>query len=428
MYSCFIPPIGEMCDLQVLMFDRSFRAVELAADLRVADLSWLESGSSDGCEITVGLRRGEVELDWILEWLRYGVKVVNGYGEGVWAGYVHEIQICAGGEVMAVSLEGMANRVAVRYKALGSRTAWAAEDAVTAFVEDGDSAAMYGEKEWIGVLSDARPEEALAAAWSWLENKAFPAVKVGGEVTAGMRLGCRGWWDTLSWKYYQCEAGLVGDVAEGKAVLAFGQTTSNQKFGQKFLVGSDGLKVLEAWIKVGVTGTVADTLVVEIQGDAGGVPDGAAVSDGVIYGDEVSGGLNWKRAVMDGVALPAGVYWVVVRRSGAVDGLNYYEIQVDEGAGYGDGELRLWNGSGWVLQAGDANFAVLGGEEVTAQIERVAAVGGQFLRGVRVLERSAVDGLLWKPLQRRCGEVIQDLLAAGGLSAVVDCEGWLVVG
>lgn len=73
--------------------------------------------------------------------------------------------------------------------------------------------------------------------------------------------------------------------------------------------------------------------------------------------------------------------------------------------------LECWNGSGWKQRSSDINFAPLDSEETTLQIGRMVAECGQFLRGVRVLDASGVQHLLWRPLQRTCKEEVEELLA-----------------
>jgi len=101
-------------------------------------------------------------------------------------------------------------------------------------------------------------------------------------------------------------------------------------------------------------------------------------------------------------------------------------------SGYAAGHLKVWNGSSWAVRKEDLNFAVLGSEETTEQIERMVGVGGQFLNEVRIQNGSGLEYLLWRELKLTCKEEIENLLQVGAvdgskLDAMVDAERNLVV-
>jgi hypothetical protein len=78
------------------------------------------------------------------------------------------------------------------------------------------------------------------------------------------------------------------------------------------------------------------------------------------------------------------------------------------------------------------NFAVLGSEETTKQIERMVGVGGQFLNEVRIQNGSGLAYLLWRELKLTCKDEIKNLLQVGTvdgskLDAMVDAERKVVV-
>ena len=101
-------------------------------------------------------------------------------------------------------------------------------------------------------------------------------------------------------------------------------------------------------------------------------------------------------------------------------------------SGYAAGHLKVWNGSSWAVRNEDLNFAVLGSEETTEQIERMVGVGGQFLNEVRIQNGSGLEYLLWRELKLTCKEEIENLLRVGAvdgskLDAMVDAERNVVV-
>ena len=66
-----------------------------------------------------------------------------------------------------------------------------------------------------------------------------------------------------------------------------------------------------------------------------------------------------------------------------------------------------------MVQNEDLNFAVMGLEETSDQIDRMAGIEGQFLSGVRIMESSGVQHLLWRELRLTCREEIENLQQEG---------------
>jgi len=380
-----------------------------------------------------GARDGDLEyvgtnilnqLEQLLEGLGYGVDIVDDGGQVVWNGYVNSIEVQVGAVSMEINLDSFANRIAIRYIDLKPTVPWSREDGITSFVEDGVRVSQYGKKEWIGFLPNGTPDQALKAAMTWLKDK--------GEINKRLVLGenesnrvtyhLKGWWETLNWIYYQQKAGFVGHLDEGKSNCPFGNTSTSTKVAQKFVVPAGGMLTREVWLRIGKKLEPVDNVVVEIVADSAGNA-----------GAGLTGGYNWIRFEVGQANLTAGAaYWLVVRRSGAVNSAIYYMLATDDGMGYGSGELKAWNGSSWAVRSEDLNFAVLGSEETSEQIERMAGVGGQFLNGIRIMEASGVQYLLWRELQLTCREEIENLLQVGAvdgrrLDAMVDAERNLVV-
>jgi hypothetical protein len=374
-------------------------------------------------------------LEILLEGLGYGVDILDDSGQVVWNGFVNSIEVQLGKVGMSLSLDQFANRVAIRYVDLKPTVPWSREDGITDFVEDGVRVSQFGKKEWIAFLPNGTPEQALNAAQTWLKQKAEIQKKLvlKGNECEKVVYHLKGWWETLGWIYYQQEEGFVGNLKEGKTDCLVGDTTATQKVAQKFIVPAGGIKTKEIWLRVAAKEKPLDNLVVEIVADAGGSPGGSVLCSGSVVGSGLSGGYNWIRFGVGAVSLNAGgAYWLLVRRTGSVSALNYYLLATDDAMGYAGGEMKAWNGSGWVVRNEDLNFAVLGSEETNEQIKRMVGVGGQFLNGIRIKESSGVQYLLWRELKLSCKEEIENLLQVGAvdgrkLDAMVDAQRNLVV-
>ncbi|MHB8132873.1 MAG: choice-of-anchor R domain-containing protein [Anaerolineaceae bacterium] len=422
--------------MRALFYDRAFvPALGLDGLFSVQDLSWGLPGGAKTAVLEMESDHLESEMERVLGMLRFGVDICDDLGQVVWNGFVNEVEIWRGAVSLKLGLDGLANRVAVRYEDLKPRASWSKEDSISDFVEDSNSILDFGVKEWIGNLPNATPAQAAAAATTWLKEKVKirKNVELIGNKNEKVVLHCVGWWESLGWIFYEQEAGFLGFLKEGKRERNFGNSSSTVKVAQKFIAPVVGFKVDEVWVRIAKTGEPLDNVIVEVVADSSANPGTGVLTSGLVAGSELTGGYNWVRFEMSNPNLTGGAgYWIVVRRSGAVEGINYYSVQVDDGMGFGDGDVKTWNGSVWTRQLEDLNFAMLGAEETTMQIERMAGVGGQFLNGVRILNESGVNSLLWRELRLSCKEEIEGMLAVGNLEgkkldAMVDGQRNLVV-
>lgn len=162
--------------------------------------SWAAVGGPEQAEIAVvgtGPRLFE-----ILNWLRYPVTLNHRGYVGVWWGYVHEVEVSYGAVTVGASLDALGNSVAVAFTETDPVSHATLQD-TTAWSTDATSTAEYGTRQ---LLLSFNGEEAAAiklrdtalAARKW----PAPTVRVGSLSEPGGVLRCRGWWDTLSWKYY----------------------------------------------------------------------------------------------------------------------------------------------------------------------------------------------------------------------------------
>lgn len=155
-----------------------------------------------------GYVAAEIDVDgsqahlWdVLGWLRRPVEITGDNGQELWAGYVNEVEIATGsGAVCTLSLDGVANRVAVAYAAEAAGGGY--ERGTTPWAEDAASIRRYGVKEYLHVQGQSEEEDALSVRDRLLRALAAPKadrnLQGGGEVRA--RLLCLGWAQTLKWR------------------------------------------------------------------------------------------------------------------------------------------------------------------------------------------------------------------------------------
>ena len=154
---------------------------------------------------------------------------------------------------------------------------------------------------------------------------------------------------------------MWGIWMKARVFVHLGIRATINKVAQKFVVPAGGLLTREVWLRIGKKLEPTDNVVVEIVADSGGNPGTTVLASGSAAGTGLTGGYNWIRFEVGQVSLTAGAaYWLVVRRSGAVNSAIYYMLATDDAKGYTAGDLKTWNGSSWAVRNEDLNFAVLG--------------------------------------------------------------------
>lgn len=166
-----------------------------------------------------------------LTWLRCGINLYDERLHCVWWGYVAEVEIRVGTVSIGISLDSMANSVAVAYSSVAAGTATVGVRATTAWSSNADSVAAYGTKELLHSMSGATAAGAQGVRDAVLSARQYPVpeVRFAGDNSLSATLRCRGWFDTLGWHYYSQTATVstvtttqISDAvtAEGEFVTA----------------------------------------------------------------------------------------------------------------------------------------------------------------------------------------------------------------
>ena len=174
----------------VLRYRNSTSVMPLRLALLPEVYSWHAIGGPEQAEIRAA--GGKQDLWECLETLRCPVEIYDRLGRCVWWGYVHEVEIDTGTHKISVSLDTMANRLAGIYGG-GYLTAWS---------DDLPSQSEYGIKEILLSVNETvstLPEQQVAMA---LAEKRYPLAAHRDGHGLEARLLCRGWWQTLGWRYF----------------------------------------------------------------------------------------------------------------------------------------------------------------------------------------------------------------------------------
>jgi hypothetical protein len=408
-----ILPIFSSQDLsRVVKFDDVFFQVE--------SFDWSVEGGPRTARISAS---GEPwALFVFLNHLRDGVVLRDELGQSVWWGFAAAATIRTGGIEFGLSLDSMRNHVAVAYSEIAPGEESAGTRQTTGWASNAQSIALYGQRDLLGTASSGTADSAEAYRDAKLDELKWPVPQLkqspGG--AAGMTVECRGWLDMLDWIYYARNAGAEAYEAIGTGTQAIGDATAQTKVAQSFQLGTAaGWDALTVKVRMRKQNSPADTVYLDLCPNSAGAP-GTALATASLSGAGLNGSTyQWVTFTFSApVALAlATTYWIVVRRSGAMDGTNYYMVDGNESLGYTRGVFRIWNGSAWVARSTDADmlFKVGGVKETTQQIVTLVTGAGQMLAGTTIENASGLYTCEYRDGDKSALVELRELLRAGTL-------------
>lgn len=436
-----------MEQMQIRLYKRDFSEnIQSPFELRVERLTWRALGGPAEALFS-GRPTGK---DWQgysaergLEALARPVMVTNQAGEKVWWGYVQRVEMQENGLRLVYDLADLANRVCVEYWQPEPQVEWTGARTFTGWADDQDSQQSFGVKERIFTLRSMDESEALQSRDALLEQHSRPLPQVSQAAAAQghpqMRLVCRGWWETLKWRYARFNDGYQGFVKPGLTGQSFGRmTNTDARIAQSFQTPYGDWLCGEAVVNIRAAGSNTDQVICELCSDAGDAPGGVLAS-AAVDANAASNVRWWVKFVFNTrPEIQADTpYWLVFSRSGALSTANYYQLYMDTANSYPSGKLMNWNGSAWVdvgLGAADINFYTVGYISRLTRMQELAAVerGGQFLTGMQVNSTINGDTLLRREGRQDCQSELADLLAQEDSSgkrllALVEADRRLVI-
>lgn len=336
--------------------------------------------------------------------LRAPIEIVNGYGDLCWWGYVNRISVQIRKAQIAVSMDEVANRVALAYTQVTGTNGQYGVRATTSWLDDTDSQAQYGIRELLSSGANYTAAQADAVVADLLATLGKPALerRFGGdsmrEGYASLTFQCYGWYRTLGWRYYTNTAGFVDYSDIGYGLQALGKDASTLAVRQGFqIVGSTAWAATKIRFRAKKIGTPVTNMTVGIATGAGNLADMVQLID--ITPANTPTSLDWVEVTIPAMTLsPATTYYLIVKQVTAL-ATNYYQVDVNEKLGFSSGNFRVWNGSSWVARSVDADmvFQITGVAETTAQMVKVITATGQFMSGSVVMDASGVSSAEWQP-------------------------------
>ena len=379
-----------------------------------------------GCrQASIKATGGEKALWSLIDKIRCPVTIsfVEQGSVATWWGFMEGVQIIYKNIKIGVSAREMSNRVAVAYSYLEAGTTGAGERKTTSWAEDTTSTAEFGDKEVLIGMGDSEDTAAEQLRDTILDLRKNPIPTIdwgaGGAIANHAIITCVGWWDSLDWSYYANSVGLEEHTDYDNSQNV-GAGAASTKAEQQFQVGA-------AWygytvqIHVQKSGTPADNLTVGLYDDNAGSPNNL-LSSGVVAGGNISTTSDWVTFTMAApVSLSTGTpYHIVVSRSGANDGSNYYIISVDEALGYASGDFQLWGGAAWGARSPNADmaFKVGGQEQTSTQMDNMITDEGEFMNVVNIEDASGVYSNQYRDGDHKTQYEVEKHMATGDNNGV----------
>lgn len=232
------------------------------AGLALEPVFWSANRKGGALAAEIAVNGAPAGLWDVLTWLRRPVEILDGGGEVRWSGFVNEVQVTTqSGWRFAISLDGMANRIAVAY---AEELAGGGFDrGTTGWAEDAASVRRYGRKEYLHAAGEGESDAATTVQGRLLgamrQPRATRSYQGGGRAEA--RLLCLGWAETLRWRRWERTGSRVEFTEIGGAerqAVGWGLTDTDIGFTRNLAAIHDldgRLGALRTGSKITVAGT-----------------------------------------------------------------------------------------------------------------------------------------------------------------------------
>jgi hypothetical protein len=216
------------------------------------------------------------------------------------------------------------------------------------------------------------------------------------------------------------------------ADLAVGDSAAREARGQGFQVADAGpVNRVLLWVKK--VGAPEDGLMVEVQGDSGGLPDGVVMgASTIVAGADIGTSYAWVAFSLPTAPIlsPGTQCHLVLRRTSPLgpDPANYYVWGADTSSpAYADGAASVYNGSTWAVTAPAADHAFKVDTAPTARAQgfRVpmdSPVNRVLLWLKRVGVMTEDDGSLVVEIRADSGGVPGDVVATSAPRKLYQCN------
>jgi hypothetical protein len=186
--------------MNVVFWDRDFTTLLAPLPVKYHVNRYSNSVIGGPLQAEIGVTGDELKLWELAEYVRRPVQIFSDKGDAVWWGYLAELKIDVGLWSVGINIDTMANYVGVAYEDSADQ----GKPKKTAWAEATDSTAEYGRREILFTSSGSNLTHALAARDKYLAEKKYPTpvITPRSKGDNAATLYCRGWFDTLAWRYY----------------------------------------------------------------------------------------------------------------------------------------------------------------------------------------------------------------------------------
>lgn len=190
------------------------------------------------------------DLWQLIELIRCPIDIYSDSGECLWWGWIADIDATAkasGGSFERVkigaTIDTMYNSIAVAYNKVDVSTGLQERDTTT-WADDLLSQSEYGIRELLWSSSSATTTHANAARDMRLQQSRYPQAIIVpvDDTNSGGVITCRGWWDTMSWRYYGNSGTATVDTANQCGTIMI---SKGQFFGNVLIDVTSGITIRE---------------------------------------------------------------------------------------------------------------------------------------------------------------------------------------
>lgn len=136
-----------------------------------------------------------------------------------------------------------------------------------------------------------------------------------------------------------------------------GNIAASERRAQSFIAPNDGT-LTGITLKLSKTSVPTDNFEVALQADSSGSPSGTDLTTASLAGGTITGTqTDYVLDVTDYALSGGSTYWIVARRSGALDGSNYYRLGLDDTGQY-RGPFKTYNTGAWTANVFTAYFSM----------------------------------------------------------------------
>ena len=149
---------------------------------------------------------------------------------------------------------------------------------------------------------------------------------------------------------------MSGGVQGGVGSLALGDNSARTRIAQSIQF-TPGAVVVGFKLSLRKVNSPTDTFTAALQADSAGAPSGTDLQTVSLSGASLTAAfVTYEFRFPTQAVVAATTFWLVLRRSGAVDATNYYQSEGNNSNQYAGGTAASYNGTSWSNSANDLDF------------------------------------------------------------------------